>query len=148
MIAVDESAIIDAPLGEVWALIRDFNSHADWHPAIASSEIEGGRASDAIGAVRAFTLTGGERLREELLALSDVGPSFSYRILTSDVPLLNYTAHVRLRAVTASARTYWRWWSRFDVPPGQEAALTAMVRDGVYRAGFDAVARRLEHTGG
>jgi len=143
MIGVDTSTIIDAPINDVWAMIRDFNSHADWHPAIASSHIEAGRAGDSIGAIRSFHLVSGEALREELLALSDLTHSFSYRIVTSDVPLMNYTAHVALRPVTASARTYWRWWSRFETPPGQEAALQDTVREGVYHAGFDAVAARL-----
>ena len=143
MIQVDTSTIIDATLPEVWNLIRDFNSHADWHPAVEASHIEEGRAGDSIGAVRSFRLTTGEALRERLVALSDTDHSFSYRILTSDVPLLNYTAHVELRPVTASARTYWRWWSRFDTPAGQEAALAETVREGVYHAGFDAVSSRL-----
>lgn len=143
MIGVDTSTVIDAPVDAVWALIRDFNSHLDWHPAIAASVLEAGRAGDAVGCVRAFTLVTGEALREELTALSDDDHSFSYRILTSDIPLLNYHAHVALKPVTASARTFWRWWSRFDVPPGQEAALTEAVREGVYRAGFLAVAARL-----
>ena len=143
MIQVDTSTIIDASVPEVWAVIRDFNGHHDWHPAIASSEIEDGRSGDAIGAVRSFTLSSGEALREELIALSDLDHSFSYRILTSDVPLLNYTAQVQLRPVTSSARTYWRWWSTFKTPPGMEAELSETVREGVYHAGFDAVAERL-----
>ncbi|MEO0635316.1 MAG: SRPBCC family protein [Pseudomonadota bacterium] len=141
MIRVDTSTIINASVPEVWAIIRDFNGHVDWHPAIATSKIEGGRSGDAVGAVRAFTLETGEALREELLALSDHTHSFSYRILTSDVPLLNYTAHVELREVTSSARTFWRWWSTFNTPPGMEDELTTTVREGVYHAGFDAVSR-------
>lgn len=143
MISVDTSTILDAPINEVWAVIRDFNSHLDWHPAIASSHIENGKPGDAIGAVRAFTLTTGEALREELIALSDLDHAFSYRILTSDIPLLNYTAHVQLRPVTASARTYWRWRSRFEAPTGQETELTDAVRETVYHAGFDAVSALL-----
>lgn len=143
MATVDTSTIIDAPTDEVWAMIRDFNSHLDWHPAIADSHIEAGLPGDAVGAVRAFTLTSGARLREELTALSDDEYRFSYRILSSDVPLLNYRAHVMLKPVTASARTYWRWWSSFDTPPGREAELSQVVREDVYHAGFDAVAARL-----
>lgn len=143
MIRVDTSTIIDAPVDDVWAMIRDFNGHVLWHPAIAQSVIEDGRSGDVVGAVRSFTLTSGESLREQLIALSDDIYSFSYRILSSDVPLLNYTAHVMLKPVTASARTYWRWWSSFDTPPGQEAELSEIVREGVYHAGFDSVAERL-----
>ena len=139
MIRVDESTVIDAPIERVWNVIRDFNSHADWHPAIARSRIEHGRAGDAVGAVRAFTLHSGEELREELLMLCDRTHRFSYRILSSDVPLLDYVAHVELRPVTASDRTFWRWRSTFRTPPGQESELRAVVATGVYRAGFEAV---------
>lgn len=143
MITVDTSTIIDAPIDDVWAMIRDFNSHVEWHPAIASSHIEDGKPGDAVGAVRSFSLTGGESLREQLTGLSDTTYAFSYRILTSDVPLLKYHAHVVLKPVTASARTYWRWWSSFETPPGQEEQLSRVVQEDVYHAGFDAVAERL-----
>ena len=56
---VCESAIVDVPIEEVWRWLRDFNSHRDWHPAIAESEIENGLPADMVGAVRAFTLTDG-----------------------------------------------------------------------------------------
>ena len=144
MIRVDESTVIDAPLERVWSIIRDFNGHEDWHPAIARSRIEDGRAGDAVGAVRAFTLQSGEALREELLTLCDRTHRFSYRILQSDVPLLDYLAHVELRPVTASDRTFWRWHSTFRTPPGREDELRETVAAGVYRAGFEAVRARLE----
>lgn len=142
MIRVDTSTIIDAPVSDVWAIIRDFNSHVDWHPAIAESHIEDGLPGDSLRAIRSFTLVSGEHLREGLVTMCDMTHSFSYRILTSDVPLLNYAAHVRLWPVTASARTYWRWWSSFETPPGQEETLARVVREDVYHAGFDAIAAR------
>ena len=144
MIRVDESTVIDAPVERVWATIRDFNGHESWHPAIAASRIEDGRAGDAVGCVRAFTLADGAKLREELLMLCDRTRSFSYRILESDVPLLDYVAHVELRPVTASARTFWRWRSTFRTPPGREEELRAVVAQGVYRDGFEAVRRLCE----
>lgn len=144
MIRVDESTVIDAPIERVWGVVRDFNGHREWHPAIADSRIEGGRAADAVGCVRAFSLRGGERLREQLLMLCDRTHRFSYRVLESDVPLIDYTAHVELRPVTSSDRTFWRWHSTFRTPPGMEAELREVVTNGVYRAGFEAVRARLE----
>jgi len=37
MVTVRESTILPAALPDVWALLRDFNGHERWHPAIASS---------------------------------------------------------------------------------------------------------------
>ncbi len=137
MIRVDESAIIDAPVDQVWALLRDFNGHDHWHPAVVTSHIRGAGPSDQVGAIRDFRLATGERLSEQLLKLSDSKRSFSYAIVKSEVPLLNYVAHLELKPVTTGNRTFWRWWSQFDTPPGREAELTSVVVDGVYRAGFE-----------
>lgn len=140
MIRVDESTIIDATPEEVWNILRDFNGHADWHPAVKSSFIEDGQPADKIGCVRSLVLESGENIREELTALSDIPMGFSYRILTADIPLMDYQAHMELKPVTASARTYWRWHGSFKAPAGQEEELRSTLRDGVYRAGFQAIA--------
>jgi hypothetical protein len=36
---------------------------------------------------------------------------FSYCLLETPVPLLNYVAHVRLAPVTDGDRTFWHWES-------------------------------------
>jgi hypothetical protein len=75
---------------------RDFNGH-QWHPAVAESAIERGLPSDRVGCVRRFRLADGSELRERLLTLSDADMAFSYCLLDTPIPLLNYVAHVRLR---------------------------------------------------
>jgi len=84
------STVIDAPCDAVWAVLRDFNGHDRWHPAIAASAIERGRPSDLIGCVRRFSLQDGSELREQLLTLSDLEMRFSYCLLDTPVPLFNY----------------------------------------------------------
>ena len=71
MIRVRRSAVIDAPIERVWAVLRDFNSHSAWHPAVGPSAIERGEPADQVGCVRNFTLKDGNQIREQLLALSD-----------------------------------------------------------------------------
>ena len=34
-----KSTILDAPTGAVWNVLRDFNGHDRWHPAVATSTI-------------------------------------------------------------------------------------------------------------
>jgi uncharacterized protein YndB with AHSA1/START domain len=34
------SAVIEAPIERVWAVLRDFNSHERWHPAVTRSQME------------------------------------------------------------------------------------------------------------
>ena len=73
MIKVEKSTVIDAPIERVWTVLRDFNGHDRWHPAVKESRIEECRPADAIGAVRRFRLSDGSTLRERLLALCRQG---------------------------------------------------------------------------
>ena len=139
MVHILRSTIIAAPTDRVWSVLRDFNGHDQWHPVVTTSRIERGYDSDRIGCVRRFRLRDGAELREQLLALSDLEQTFSYCLLETPVPLLNYVAHVRLLPVTDGDRTFWQWESRFDTPPGEEATLERMVREDVYESGFTAI---------
>lgn len=143
-VKVECSTVIDAPIAAVWEVLRDFNGHDRWHPAVRRSSLEAGRKTDQIGAVRNFTLQGGERVREQLLSLSDKEHRFRYTIVDADVPLQNYLAEVRLKPVTDGNRTFWHWSSKFDTPPGRENELRDLVAQGVYEAGFEAVRERVE----
>ena len=80
---VVRSTIIDAPVERLWAVLRDFNGHKSWHPIVAKSTIERGYPSDKIGCVRRFTMQDGAELREQLLALSDIGIGFLAIVLFS-----------------------------------------------------------------
>ena len=144
MPTVKRSTVIDAPIEEVWDVIRDFNGHDRWHPEVADSQIERGRPSDMVGCVRNFRLKDGSALRERLLALSDLEQTFTYCLLDTPIPLFNYVAHVRLVPVTDGDRTYWEWESRFDTPAGRSEELAGMVGDGIYVAGFEAIRAHLE----
>ena len=66
-ITVIRSAVIDAPIDRVWAVLRDFNSHSRWHPAVARSRMENDVDGDVVGGVRGFSLIDGAELREQLL---------------------------------------------------------------------------------
>ena len=139
MVKVLKSTILNAPVEAVWDVLRDFNGHDRWHPIVAESHVEKDWPSDRVGCVRNFRLADGANLRELLLTLSDADMAFSYCLLDTPVPLLNYVAHVRLLPVTAGDRTFWHWESRFHTPPGRERELHEMVSQQVYQGGFDAV---------
>ncbi|KAF0121643.1 MAG: hypothetical protein FD152_3791 [Xanthobacteraceae bacterium] len=138
---VVRSTIIDAPVDALWAVLRDFNGHDQYHPIVAASAIERGYPSDKIGCVRRFTLQDGSELREQLLSLSDLEMTYSYCLLDTPIPLFNYVAHLRLMPVTDGNRSFWHWESRFTTPPGREAELADKVGNDVYSAGMEAVRR-------
>ncbi len=144
MVKVVKSTVLDAPIEAAWALLRDFNGHDRWHPAVATSAVERDLPPDRVGCVRRFRLEDGSELREKLLTLSDLETAFSYCLLDTPVPLFNYVAHLRLAPVTDGDRTFWEWESRFDTPAGREEELAKMVGEQIYEAGFEAIRRELE----
>jgi NADPH2:quinone reductase len=137
VIRVTRSAVIEAPVERVWAVLRDFNSHAAWHPAVAESEIEGGDPSDQVGCIRRFSLRDGHLIREQLLGLSDPDHTSTYCILDATLPMRRYVATLQLKRVTDGERTFWHWQSTFDVPRGHEREFADLVGRGVYEAGIE-----------
>jgi len=138
------SSVIQAPIEKVWATIRDFNALPAWHPAIANSQIENGEPSDKIGCIRNFNLKDGGNIREQLLALSDIDHTCIYSILESPMPVENYVATLRLVKITDGNRTYIEWSAEFNTPPEAEAEMVALVGDGVFQGGIDALKSILE----
>ena len=93
---VVRSSIVDAPIERVWEILRDFNSHDQWHSVVAQSEIEDQKTSDRVGCVRNFTLADGNHIREMLISLSDKDHVSTYTIVEATVPLMRYVATVTL----------------------------------------------------
>ena len=139
MVDVYTSSVIDCAVDRVWALVRDFNALPAWHPAIAESRIEGGAPSDQVGCIRAFRLQDGGFIREQLLALSDYDLSFSYSILESPMGVEDYIASFKLTPITDGDRTFAEWSASFACAPDREAELAALVGNGVFQGGFDAL---------
>ena len=105
------------PPTTVWAAIRDFNGLPGWHPGIADSAIEDGKAGDQVGAVRSMHLEDGGHLRERLLSFSDVDRHYSYNFEKTPFSVLNYHATLRVTPVTDGDRAFVEWWTTFDCEP-------------------------------
>ena len=129
-------------------MLRDFNSHSAWHPAVGDSQIEQNEPADQIGCVRNFFLKDGNHIREQLLALSDEQFISTYCILDATLPMKRYVATVRLSRVTDGDRTFWHWQSSFDAPKGREREFEDLVGNGVYQAGFDGLSSYLRQARG
>ena len=141
MARVYVSSVIAAPAAKVWARVRDFNGLPNWHPRIAESRIGNGEPADKVGCIRAFSLRSGDRLREQLLGLSDYDMFCTYSILDSPMPLTNYVATLRLTPITDQERTFIEWSADFDCAPDKEAELVAGIGTNVFQGGFDALKR-------
>jgi NADPH:quinone reductase-like Zn-dependent oxidoreductase len=142
-VTVVRSAVIDRPIDRVWAVLRDFNSHDQWHPAVARSRMENDLGGDVVGGVRRFSLSDGTERREQLLRHSDREHTFTYCILDSPLPLFDYVATVRLKPVTDGNQTFWDWRSQFRAPDDRAAELENLIGQKLYEAGFMGLRRFL-----
>ena len=142
MARVYTSSVVAAPAAKVWQRIRDFNALPAWVPAVAESRIENGEPADKVGCVRDFRLRNGDRLREQLLGLSDYDMFCTYSILESPMGVENYVATVRLTPITDGDRTFCEWTAEFDCPPERETELVANIGGGVFQGGFDSLKRQ------
>jgi hypothetical protein len=139
---VTVSDVIPAPVEDVWAAIRGFDTLDEWHPVITDCTIEDGLATDQVGAVRNFQ-AGETTLREELLAYSDVERSYQYTILDGGGAKEDYLSEIRAIPVTESDETVVVWTGTFDAPPEAMADETEGTGK-VYRAGLEGLAQQFE----
>ena len=139
MASVFVSSVINAPIDNVWAKIRDFNALPNWHSAVAQSHIEKDDPSDKVGCIRNFNLKDGGNIREKLLTLSDVEHRCSYSILESPMAVEDYVATLRLLPITDSDGTYAAWTAEFNCSPEEEQGLIGLIGGAVFQGGFDAL---------
>ncbi|GGK20914.1 SRPBCC family protein [Salinarimonas ramus] len=136
MAKVYVSAVIDAPIEEAWAVLRDFNALPRYHRFFARSEIEDGLPSDRIGCVRNFHTHDGGHIRERLLTLSDREHRCCYEIIEATLPVRNYVAEMTLKPITESGRTFGEWWAEYDVAEADAAEVHRTVTD-TFRFAFE-----------
>jgi len=122
MAKVSVSEKIPANAQQVWEMIGNFNSLADWHPAIEKSELEEG------GSVRRLTMPDGTIIVETLTSER----IYEYVIPDGQLPLSGYKAFIRVVEDDDGNCTA-TWESEFEPQaPNAEDRVT-----GLYQAGFD-----------
>ncbi len=108
------SAVINAPVAEVWAILRNFHD-LSWTSAIESLEPVGDVRSDQVGAKR--LLNGA--IHETLRALNDLEHTFQYQITDGPSPISKddlkfYYGTVSVLPVTDQNTSYVSWITRFE----------------------------------
>ncbi len=142
------STVVGAPVGEVWALLRDFAAIGSWHPALPPCEIEDGPA-DRVGCVRVFPLAGDHR--ETLVSLDDQhrAIAFTFGDNAAGLRVRRYVSMMAARPITLSNHAYIEWSSQFDCDEADEAdedKVITQVRDGVLIPGLKALEQRFGST--
>jgi hypothetical protein len=127
------STIFEQSADEVWNVIRDFNNYPVWVDGAGESEIEAGKRGDAVGAVR-NVLYQGKRIRQKLLAMSDVDRSQTYEFADAGtMPVQNYRATLRLTPIVDGDRTFVEWWATFDCEPDRREERVGFFRESFAR---------------
>jgi hypothetical protein len=142
MAKVYVSNVIAAPVGAVWAVVRNFNGLPDWTGFVVESRIEQNFPADRVGCVRNFRLKDGARIRERLLALSDYEMSCVYSILESPMGVENYVATLRLIPVTDGDQTFVEWSAEFEAASDREDKLAEDIGRDVFGAALAALKAR------
>jgi len=109
-----ESAVIDAPIDEVWKLVRPLTF--SYNSYVTSASNEGKSHDDEVGAIKAITYKDGTTQRIMLIGLSDASWSVSWDVIESEPPIEVYSVShtIRLRRVTESNQTFATWTTDFS----------------------------------
>src|SRR6267378_3711080 len=120
---VSYSSVFNQTADQVWAVIRDFNSYPVWVATVTESHIEGGKAGASIGAIRNF-VESGTRIRQRLLAHSDLARSYVYESCGALVAITYYQGTARVSLITDGNRALMEWSVSFDCAPEEQENCT------------------------
>lgn len=133
------SASIEIPVAadRVWQLIGGFNALPDWLPYIPTSALsEGGR-------VRSLATPDGEVIVERLEAFSNRDRSYSYSFISAPFPVRDYLATLQVREIAGREAALVVWSGSFVADGVSDDEVTSLFH-GIYRAGLEALAQRLQ----
>lgn len=130
------SAVIEAPIEDVWKTIRPFDGLPAWHPLCPDTQIEGGGSPLAVGAVRKIEQTDGQEFRERLLALSDHEHSQTYSMIEPPRSVTSMVTTMRLYPITDGDLTYLSWSSQIAADRKDDEVSFVEFVEGAYMTGI------------
>jgi hypothetical protein len=117
----------------VWQKVGDFCGIANWHPAVAKCDLSADKKQ------RTLTLKGGGTIVEQLVSWNDKGHSYTYRILSSPLPVEHYESTLHVRAAKSGAGSRISWSGHYTAKGATDADAKKAI-DGIYDAGLTALA--------
>jgi len=125
---------VQAAPSAVWEMIGPFCSIQDWHPVVGTCEEDGNTPP-----TRTIVTADGQATFVELqTARDDAAYSYSYTILSSPLPLTDYTATISV-ADDGSGMSTITWTSVYNANEGNEQDVIGALT-GVYESGLAAIA--------
>lgn len=141
-IRLKETIEINAPADKVWAKIGNFGDMS-WHPAIAKTEITGGKATE-VGATRVLTIKdNGGNVNEVLTAIDAAGMTMKYEITESVLPVRDYGATLKVEAAgEGKSLVTWRAMFKRKDPAnpgakGQDDEAAKAAIGGIFKSGLE-----------
>ena len=117
----------------VWRKIGDFCGIANWHPAVAKCELSADKKE------RTLTLKGGGTIVEDLVSWSDKTHSYTYKIVSSPLPVDNYVSTIHVAAAKSGAGSVIHWRGQYTAKGASDADAKKTI-DGIYGAGLTSLA--------
>ena len=147
-IRLKDSIEVNAPADKVWAKIGSF-ADMSWHPAIAKTEITGGKANE-VGATRVLTIKDGGNVNEVLTSYDATGMTMKYEITESVLPVREYGATLKVEAAgEGKSIVTWRAMFKRKDPAnpgaaGQDDAAAKAAIGGIFRSGLENIKKTAE----
>jgi len=133
---ISRSVNVQAPASIVWSLIGPFCGIKGWLPPVGQCIEDGKTPSTRI----LVTRDGRAAFVETQTARSELGHSYSYRFLSSPLPVSNYTSTIKVTANRDQSSTI--TWSGAYIPEhGKEKAANDALLE-VYDAGLGEIQKR------
>jgi len=122
------STVFEASAADVWQIVRDFHNYPVWVDGAGTSEIEGGKSGDTVGAIR-NVLYQGRRIRQRLVAQSDVERTQVYEFVGPVYrPITDFQATIRITPIVDGDRSFVEWWATFGCEPAQRHEQTTSLQ--------------------
>jgi Polyketide cyclase / dehydrase and lipid transport len=110
----------------LWKKIGDFCGIGSWHPAVEKCVLS------ADGNERTLSLKGGGTIVEALVNLDDAHHSYTYRIVSSPLPVANYISTISVSPDPKGSSV--KWVGKYDAKGASDAEAKKVI-DGIYDAG-------------
>ncbi len=133
---VSSTTELPVPAQAVWSVIGNFNGLPDWHPAVQKSDSK----KEGATTTRTLSLMGGGTIQEKLEQIDDKERLYTYSILSSPLPVANYTATLRVRESDSGSGCSVEWSSEFDASGATENVAVEQISQ-IYEAGFENLKR-------
>lgn len=127
-----ESKTSPQSVDAVWQKVGDFCGIGQWHPAVAKCELSADKKQ------RTLTLKGGGTIVEHLVRWSDKMHSYTYKIVSSPLPVENYESTIHVAKSGSGSVVSWR--GHYSAKSGASDADAKKAIDGVYDAGLTSLA--------